>query len=95
MIEIQASLQSLIHLEEIGRLMSSLLPYTFKKCLFAFTTGSVGSWGGGGQMDLSFVIFSAFVTARLKSQSPEAKDRWNLLKKVSVSNLTQILPNVQ
>lgn len=41
-------------------------------------------------MDLGFVIFSAFVTAHLKSQEPEAQDRWNLLKKESVSNLTQI-----
>lgn len=62
--------------------MSSLLPYTFKKkCLFAFTTSSVHSWGAAVQIDLGFVIFfSAFVTAHLKSQGPEAWDRWNLLK---------------
>lgn len=46
-------------------------------------------------MDLGFVIFSAFVTAHLKSQGPEAQDRWDLLKKESVSNLTQILPNAK
>lgn len=55
----------------------------------------MGSWGRAAQMDLGFVIFSAFVTAHLKSQGPEAQDRWNLLKKESVSNLTEILPNVQ
>lgn len=46
-------------------------------------------------MDLGFIIFSSFVTAHLKSQEPEAQDRWKLLKKESVSNLTQILPNVK
>lgn len=46
-------------------------------------------------MDLGFVIFSPFVTAHLKSREPEAQDRWNLLKKESVSNLTQMLPNLK
>lgn len=86
--------ERLNHVEETGRPISFLLPYTFK-CLFAFTTGSVGSWWVAVQINLGFVIFLPFVTAHLKSQEPEAQDRWNLLKKESVSNLTPIFPNVK
>lgn len=73
-------------------LMSLLLPYTFgKACLLlqlavltaGFGGGGRGRWrgtaeGGAVQMDLAFVIFSDFVTAHLKSQQPEAQDRWKV-----------------
>lgn len=41
------------------------------------------------------LFFSAFVTAHLKSRGPEVQDRWSLLKKESVSNSSEILPNVK
>lgn len=75
--------------------MSSLLPYTFKNACLLLQLALWAAGEGQHRWIWGFVIFSAFVTAHLKSQGPEAQDGWNLLKKESVSNLTQILPNVK
>lgn len=66
--------EHLSHVEETGRPMSSLLPYTFKNACFLL---QLVLWAAG-ELQCRWIwaslFFLPFVTAHLKSQEPEAQD---------------------